>query len=727
MVKFINLETGYIFDGSKPYVFWFENGQSTELIYSKSIGIFSDSETLDISIEDNDIFSLINPNLLNTEEVVNGFNYHSLDTIKTTSYTSQGTSHDTGYIHVIYFTASSKIAGEYIGEFYIGNDVYNIGADFYEENENLYINLSNFGLEIPESIQKTIYEANVHEDKRDNILINRKFKELLINYWDIIANRGSYKSLINSINWFEWGDILKLREVWKKDNGIKTIFDTRELSSMMSDKYIDTLSNYAKTTYYALYVPKESVTDEYDTELNPVTIDNSSQWKWPVVDIMIKMSLLGHFYETYFMPIHLDLIHSTIEDVVFTNTIKTNNGALVDRFDNVYDFESVNCNLMGNEEFLLNNVSCQVNKFTQMSTQWNGEEDYDDIYIIGVDDVVDTVTENDIKTFYSQIYNGPGVLVPIELSFKLNSNDFIKSEKVTYVHDRKEDWNTFELNRIYRASRDGKVHIDFKLLCTKEQQYDIRLQFESASGRVLTKRLLFNVYDRFNPSISVFKIKSIDNPQYELLLNDSPIFNAIMIEKDDWNTDVILPDKFKYSQYIQSSQNGIKLNHMIIAKNNNSEQIKQYLETYYFVMNLGKKIDNVDTTIYISKDYVGSNDLITKTDLMGIKYTHNKYIFIPQFHELVEFGGESLEDYTIYDETLCCIPNIRMSHKINDWVWTFENASTNKVITLPPVQEPIIASNQDLISNGFYNIIFKYSLNDGNTRELKLNSAFIKK
>ena len=43
-------------------------------------------------------------------------------------------------------------------------------------------------------------------------LLEKKFKELLVNYWDVIANKGSYKSLINSIKWFEYGDILKLRD-----------------------------------------------------------------------------------------------------------------------------------------------------------------------------------------------------------------------------------------------------------------------------------------------------------------------------------------------------------------------------------------------------------------------------------------------------------------------------------------------------------------------------------
>ena len=95
--------------------------------------------------------------------------------------------------------ASSPVAEEYIDSFWIGDEEFLVGADFYQENESLRINASNMGMNIPPQIQGAVYDSNVHEEKHDNILINRKFKELVSNYWDLIANRGSYKSLINTL------------------------------------------------------------------------------------------------------------------------------------------------------------------------------------------------------------------------------------------------------------------------------------------------------------------------------------------------------------------------------------------------------------------------------------------------------------------------------------------------------------------------------------------------
>lgn len=741
--KFINLETGYVFDGNQPYVFWFDKGQSTDIIYSKHIAILSDKQKLNISIPENDVFSLLNINVLQNEIEINGVKYYDLNTnrFKCNSYESTGESYNNKFIHIIYFCANSNEAGEFIEEFKIGDTSYNIGADFYTENESLYINLSNFGVEIPESIQKAIYESNVHEDKKDNILINRKFKELLVNYWDIIANRGSYKSLINSLKWFEWGDLggdlVQLREIWKRETPNKTIYEDRELSSIMSDKYLHTLSSYAKTTYYALYLSKENILSTLDSEKNPEI--KFKEFKWPIIDIMIKMSLLGHFYETYFMPIHLDLIHSTIEDVVFTNTIKVEKGTTVGRVDNIYNFENIICNIKDGDEFILGNVSCQVNNDTSLGTKWNDESDYKHIYILGVDDIVNTVkNDQDARTFYSQLYNGVGVVIPIKLSIPLSQNDFIKSQYITLIHDKKEDkkenWETFNQYRIYKPSKDNYVHIDFNLLCTKEREYDIRLQFESATSKVFTKRIVFKTIDEYIPTINLYKVKAKPSPlQTDLydengILNTTPLlYNAISRQPGKLFTGIET-----YTQFINGGD--VKFNHMLILTESQESQIQQNNLNDYFRLNLSKHIKEEpsstaeSTIIYISKKYIG-DDGFEKYE--PTSYIKSKDIFVPQFHYIESFGGDTLDSYSINDNnTLCCVPDLRYGYrlKLEEAEWIFENVSTGEIITLNSIQQPMILNSTPTnLSSGFYNVIFRYSLVDGKTNEIKLNSVFLKK
>ena len=384
MVKFVDLEKGFIYDGHKPYVFWFNDGLSTDLIYTKSIGVFSDKSMINISLPSNSVFKLIN-----IEELLKNLNdYKSSECLE---YTSTGSSVPNGYLHIIYLSACSNENGEFHESLYIDNEEFEIGADFYVENESMYINLSNFGIEIPDSIQKAIYESNIKEDKKDNILLNRKFKELMSNYWDMLANKGSYKSLMNSLKWFEWGDIVRINEVWKQYTAGKTELSTSELTATLNELYRDRLINFAKTTYIALYASMQEVDKDkngevvYDNEMNPmlknivalhkmdkdengeVVYDNEMNPMlkpilenitalWTKEEMSLKMSLLGNFYKNFFMPIHLDLLHSTIEDIVFTNNEKILKGGIIDRTDQVFNFEYVSSNVDNTENFFLGNV-----------------------------------------------------------------------------------------------------------------------------------------------------------------------------------------------------------------------------------------------------------------------------------------------------------------------------------------------------------------------------------
>ena len=181
-MKFLNLNTGYSFDAlwsntqSKGYIFWFPNEQSIDLTYTMPIAIVTDTNTaLTLKLEENEIFSFITAQ--NTNTTIDGYTFYG-EPVYSKTYITQPEAVNNKYIHVFNVACSSKNAGEFICKITIGNEGYiRVGADFYGEHEPIYINLANMGVEIPTSVQKAIYDANVHEDITDNILINRKFKE----------------------------------------------------------------------------------------------------------------------------------------------------------------------------------------------------------------------------------------------------------------------------------------------------------------------------------------------------------------------------------------------------------------------------------------------------------------------------------------------------------------------------------------------------------------------
>ena len=78
MVKFVDLEKGFIYDGHKPYIFWFNDGLSTDLIYTKSIGVFSDKLMINISLPSNSVIKF-HHYLKNVHKYIYPFQFESLN------------------------------------------------------------------------------------------------------------------------------------------------------------------------------------------------------------------------------------------------------------------------------------------------------------------------------------------------------------------------------------------------------------------------------------------------------------------------------------------------------------------------------------------------------------------------------------------------------------------------------------------------------------------------
>lgn len=765
MLQFVNLETGNIYDGNQPYIHWFPGQQSVGITYAMPICIIKDAKDGATHVElESNIFSLVNPDINSSTETINNISYNKLEDLKVgfindrpanaikkhrLRFTTIKVGENYYKIATIYIIATSQTAAEYIDTLYINGTPYKIGADFYDENESLYINLSNFGVEIPESIQKAIYPVNVHEENKDNIILNRKFKELLSNYWDVIANKGSYKSLLNSLKWFEWGDIVRVREIWKHEDFGKTIYDDRALCSVLEDKYKDSLSKFAKTTYISLYAAMQKLKKDndnylYDDEKNPMLEEISSIWSKE--DLTLKMCLLGHFYETYFMPIHLDLIHSTIEDIVYTNTIKTSSGAAYEREDvwlnTMYDVE---CNVKDNNVFYLSNVSARVSQKTLFGNIWEPGKDYTNMgeNILGVEFGTNVLeNDDDLKTFYSQAYDGVGVIIPFICKVKLEPKDCIIREQI--VTNTCGDWVTKINNDIFTRDSQGYTTIIFNLLCKQASDYEVRLQFDSAGGRIYTYNVKFIVEDISNMELKVYKIQHKDTPTVEDWYGGpANSYKFGRIKSDVINT---------YSQYIPAylptkngeypkDYKGVLLNNVLILhnENNKTQDFTKELSNDYFVTYKEIKDENGEVidryTIGVSK--VFNFNPLSKSYYNKEYIYRNDYVYFPEFHELVEIGGDKLNDYIIYDEdALVVVPSISykdsikfsFGENIKDYEWEFENISTGEIIKLNNVSEPNIANiDKRYLTNGYYNIIFRYSLIDGEEHMLKLNSAFIKK
>ena len=506
MIRFVDLENHNVFNGSKPYVFWMDGEQSVNLIYIKRICVLSDQESLRVYLPHNDVFQFINMQNVDqyADVTVNDFDYKDLSKLYTYDYESVGVPYDGYFLHMIYIAGQSTSIGELHEDFTLGNESvgyekFEIGADFYAENEELKINLANFGVEIPESIQNAIYDVNIHEEANDNITLNRKYKELLLQYWDIVANRGSYKSLLNSLSWFEYGNIVQLNEIWKHSELSKTAFSRGKLNTELTKTIKSTLSDFAKTTYIGLYAAMEKfVTDEKEIQHDhhmsskgflgeETPLLEALAMKWTREEMSLKMYLLGCFYEAYFMPIHLDLLHSTIEDIVFTNTIKILSANNLGRFDYVSNFDSFDCNVKDEDVFQLGDVHVQAGdmlKHHYHVDNMNSSDDYDDAYKTPMANVIESFVNYDpYLTFIAKRDNSSISLV------SLNSHHHLEYSL------NKTEWNEFVADTTITLNNEESVYVRGML----EESFDAEYTQFKMTGKIACEGSANNLWNYEDP------------------------------------------------------------------------------------------------------------------------------------------------------------------------------------------------------------------------------------
>ena len=756
-MKFLNLSTGYTFDGlwtgtqEKGYIFWFPKEQSIDLVYTMPIAIVTDNDApLTLSIEDNDIFSFISHAA--EDVVVDGYKFAG-EPVYSTSMVTTPEPVNSKYVHVFNVACSSKTIGEYVCKIVIGDAGYiRVGADFYGEYEPAYINLSNMGIEIPTAVQKAIYDSNVHEDKTDNILINRKFKELLSNYWDVVANRGSYKSLVNSLEWFEWDNLLQVKEILKHGEAGRTIFSDEDMLSVLDTKIGDSFTNFAKTTYISLYCSLQNELPSYDNELNPVL--EQAVLKWTRNDIQLKIALLAQFFGIYFMPMHMSILHAVAEDAVFSSTIKAIHGAEVKRDDCFGDTNYVECNIKDNAVFKMSNVNAQVSNHTTYGIK------YPDAAVFGVD-VFPTdgaITEADIRTFSSKYYGGPGAIIPIQLILPNQTvGDFLKTTIADYTTEDGSMHRVVLSDVINEA--DGKITINFNFLAKTAQDYTIKFTFILGSSKSLTRTVKFTVEDADNLNINVYKVRAKDDTdgltradfsdnrcgKYVFRIQNGEAGKQYYTQYLPY----MLPSDERYNAY-----HGIKLSRTVIFDLRNKNGLG-HMHTDHEILFL-KSVMQRDFIDFAKYDYTNpDNPVMTYLIFVSkrfyaevpatvyenvYEYTYNiirnELGFYPQFHYLEKMDGTDIDNYTVSPyEAVCCAAEIntsdgpkafRYGHMIDTAEWSYYNHLTGETICHPESsQKPFVVNEQAMhMKPGYYDISFKYSLTNGVTHECRLDSAF---
>ena len=191
------------------------------------------------------------------------------------------------------------------------------------EDERLGKLLENFGQDVTEQQELILRDSNVYEDLPDYLLLNKKRKEMLLQGSEIWPYLGSYKGIVNIINWFGYYDV-RIKEYWlnvnKKDvyyGKYKQIQIPFQLEKRgVPNNSIDMLPNkvYKKTNYFGLFYDLNKESGVLDENGVPLTID---AFQYSNEEVLIKLFALKQYLLTTFLPLNAKIVDIAGEGVYY--------------------------------------------------------------------------------------------------------------------------------------------------------------------------------------------------------------------------------------------------------------------------------------------------------------------------------------------------------------------------------------------------------------------------
>jgi len=211
------------------------------------------------------------------------------------------------------FTTSGKTDGFYYEIKVQPSPILNLSVygETETEDERFRIVLNNLGVQINEDTEHLFIDSDINEDGIDYIRLNQKRKEMLLVYPEIYNYVGSYKSLINAINFFGWND-LQLFEYYKNIDPASPLY--QKLQKVLIPDIFDntvegwTTNDYVSGKYKTGLVKKTNlfnltykITDEEGNNVIVYSLD----------EVQIKLNKLKRWLKRNILPLSTNIVDIT--------------------------------------------------------------------------------------------------------------------------------------------------------------------------------------------------------------------------------------------------------------------------------------------------------------------------------------------------------------------------------------------------------------------------------
>lgn len=191
------------------------------------------------------------------------------------------------------------------------------------EDERFRLVLENFGKKIDFDKEYIFRESDINEGLPDYKLLNVKRKELLLEGDTIYPYMGSYRSLINVINYFGYYD-LEIKEYFLNVDENSSNYgkfmhlliprNEEQRQEVKKAWQIVPSTIYKKTSLFGLFYDLNRTTEEYDEEGLPVVED---AFMFSPEEVLIKLFGLKELLKEQYLPLNARIVDITGEGIYF--------------------------------------------------------------------------------------------------------------------------------------------------------------------------------------------------------------------------------------------------------------------------------------------------------------------------------------------------------------------------------------------------------------------------
>lgn len=213
------------------------------------------------------------------------------------------------------------------------------------EDVRFKINLNNLGVNIGDDVAKIFKESDIKDNTVDYSLLNRKRKEMLTSFREIYDYIGSYKGLINAINYFGYND-LELYEYYKNIDVTSPLFN-KLAKIRIPDIFDNTVKGWNEIDFIAGKYQEQSrwkKTNLFNLTYRITDEDGNNVLTYTLEEVQFKLAKLKNWLRSNVIPISANLLditgvadatHTLYQDYDESNQVK---GSVVSREGTMVNF-----------------------------------------------------------------------------------------------------------------------------------------------------------------------------------------------------------------------------------------------------------------------------------------------------------------------------------------------------------------------------------------------------